>query len=230
MALFSDPSSSTESSEESILDAVQFSRLYYPAATTDNHVRLQPLSVDAKAKAVALNQQLETNSGRGIYGAPSMQLSARARNEGAILIQSQFRRLCAARAVNKVRSIHSQKNSSQIIIGSLRPQTPIYCSVDDVNNWIDHVVYVRKSLPFVCATNDVARRQLERVLNFAPGFTLRRSVCDSTFRLHLPFSLYPNIASLMRTRTCIVATFIRIHHDYQLRPSLHTPIFSAPRI
>ena len=68
----------------------------------------------AATNGAALNQQLETSSGRGSYSATSIQLSAR--NEAALLIQRQFRRLCATRVVNKARSIHAQKNSQSAAV------------------------------------------------------------------------------------------------------------------
>ena len=164
--------SSDSSSDDSNLDSIEAGKMITSVA---DQVRLQPLSVDVKARAAALNRQPEKRNEREMYTGSPLHLAAR--HEAALLIQTHSRRLCAKRVVNKVRStIRKEKECNQIIVSELPLQMPTYCSINDVNKWVEDAVYARKVLPFVHATNEVAWRQLERVLHFAPGFTLRRFV------------------------------------------------------
>ena len=167
---------SDSSSDESNLEYVEAiddnSETITPIA---DQVRLQPLSVDMKARAAALNQHLEKRHEHGVCTEST--LFSKARHEAALLIQTHLRRLRATRLVDKVRrTIREKKKCNQIIVSNFPLQMPTYCSINDVNKWVENAVYVRKVLPFVHATNEVAWRQLERVLHFAPGFTLRRFV------------------------------------------------------
>lgn len=114
-------------------------------------------------------------TGSIVVGAPNT-LLATAEGAAAIMLQSFFRMLHAQKVLRLMqKKKEEQKRKNKKII--LHPRNnqlndKISCTVDRLSAVVDSAIYIDRMTPFLHPTSEEAQEELERVLNFQPGYTL----------------------------------------------------------
>ena len=115
----------------------------------------------------------------------------RAQATAAAMIQSQWRAKggrAAAQAARREKERQQQANGALVLhAGSLGgAMHRLSCTIDEVASFLDTIVHTEGRVPFLHPSSDESQQQLHRVINYAPGWTLRHhSAADmAPKRLH----------------------------------------------
>ena len=116
---------------------------------------------------------------------------AKARRQAALMLQAHARKM-AGIAILKKRKARSTAlvPSASLAQGGQK----LHTTCDRLSSAIDGIVYNERRLPFLHASSDAAQRELMRVLNFSPGFTINVHVAEDV----APESMRRKLVAAMR--------------------------------
>jgi hypothetical protein len=109
---------------------------------------------------------------------PTPPLVVRAREIAWLVLQSAARRYLGALALLERRRAMkvAEAEAQQLLVRD--ESTPVdekyHCTLDELARTLDTIVHLDGRVPFAHGTTTAAHSKMERVLNFSPGWTLRR--------------------------------------------------------